>query len=100
MSFGAHIAEYLRLAVLEVLVEQSDYSMRDDMMADAVTGRGFTAGIDKIRTTFAWLAEQGAVEVIKVQDGHIATITDRGIEHVDKRCVIPGIRRPKPARSI
>lgn len=90
-------AEHLRLAVLRLLsAEDGGYSANDSVLADALPRVGFNVPRDRVRTVIGWLAEQGLVEVEKLQHLTVATITERGLDVAAGRANVPGVKRPSP----
>lgn len=92
------IKEEARLIVLKELVQQPQYSLNDTLLLTVLE----TFGISRTR---AWLREEmrimsdelGVVTVKPVGSSFIATLTGKGRDHVERRIVVPGIKRPSPA---
>jgi len=89
-------AEVARLTILKKLAGENSYSLNETLLVAVLDAFG-------ISQTREWLREQlkvmAALDVITTQLAGtvmIATITQRGLDHVERRVVIEGIRRPRP----
>lgn len=98
MDYREVVTEDRRLAILHVLAGDPGYSVNDRIMRSALEMVGHTASLDLIRGDFAWLKEQGLVNVEIVIDGkvHVARLTERGAEVEAGRATVPGVKRPTP----
>ena len=95
-GYGEYFSEHLRLTVLRVLAEAPAYTSNSSILHAAAQDLGLPATRDQVRTTLAWLKEQGLVDV---QDAHglvVATLTERGLDVGEGRAHVPGIKRPAP----
>lgn len=93
-------ASHLRLAVLQVLAGMPDYRSNSRIIRDFADGRGIAANHDQVKTELGWLAEQGLVEIDRIDGGTViaATVTERGVEVAAGRSLVDGIQRPAPRR--
>ena len=97
MSFAQFEAEHLRLAILQLLQEDSDYAHNEAVLQSALTALGHGVSTDRLRGELAWLAEQGLIVVDDVSDLHVAKLTVRGADVALGRSRQPGIARPRPS---
>jgi hypothetical protein len=96
-TFAAAMAEDRRLVILRLLSEDTDFSLNARMLQTGLKLLGHNASLDAIHADLAWLQDVAAVTVATVHgDVQVATLTERGRDHVEKRAVIPGIKRPSP----
>ena len=65
-------------------------------MQDLLASLGHGVSRAVIETDFAWLAEQGLVEVEQLGPLAVATMTGRGIDVAEGRATVPGVKRPRP----
>lgn len=89
-----------RLAILRCLAEQTDYRLTDSMLDDLlVTRYAINRGRGYIRTQVAWL-EQTAGAVRNTNNGCvvICELMPPGADHVMRRHILPGIKRPGAGR--
>ncbi|MBZ9678910.1 hypothetical protein [Mesorhizobium sp. ES1-1] len=91
-----------RLAILRFLAEQNDYRLSDSMIDDLlVTRLAINRGRGYVRTQLAWL-ENSAGAVKNTNNGKVGIIcelTTAGADHVLRRHVLPGIKRPGAGRN-
>lgn len=97
-KFTETLREHLRITILRLLDEQADCSLNESLLVDGTTGWGFNPSRDRMRTELAWLQEQDLVEVEDMDGFMIATLTQRGSDVVNRRVVVPGVKRPTPKR--
>lgn len=97
MSYSEHFATHLRLVVLRLLAEASEYRLNSSILADAAEAHGLSASRAQIRTELAWLAEQGLLTLAEPAPGLVvATLTERGLDVAAGRGSVPGVQRPAP----
>lgn len=98
MSMDTIIKEEARLIILKELNLQPQYSLNDTLMLAVLESFGLSR-------TRAWLREElrimsdelGVVTVKPVGSSFIATLTGKGRDHIERRIVVPGVKRPSPA---
>lgn len=97
MSYAAHFAEHLRLALLRVLHEAPGYAANGSILQDAAEMLGLRASRDLVEAQLAWLDEQGLVSLERLPAGvSVATLTARGADVATGRAIVPGVVRPGP----
>lgn len=92
MSYADHIVQARRLAVLAALAFAPAYRMAVRLVREAIERAGYPASLDAVRADCAWLEETGLVRL----EGETVSATDRGVDVVFCRTVVPGVRRPMP----
>ena len=87
-----------RLAMLQVLEQDPDYSHNSRVLKQALGVLGHNIGTDLSRNHISWLEEQGLVTVDRdgVADLWIVKLTLRGEDVALGRTVVPGVARPRP----
>lgn len=94
---GDIIREHARLHLLNALAEQPDHRLNSLMLRDDIADRwAINRPLDWVHGEMNWLADMGAVTLHKIDDFLIATITARGLDHVESRRLIEGVKRPGP----
>lgn len=98
MSYRERVDQDRRLVILRVLSEQPDYQLNDRLVSDALDVWGHRVGREQLRQYLHELEELAAVKLTPVGDGPvlIAEITRRGLDHVERRVTIEGVKRPGP----
>jgi hypothetical protein len=92
-DFLAHDA---RLIVLKELSVQPSYALNETLLQAVLEQSGITRSRDWLREQLRWLAEVGAISVREVGNAKIAVLTEKGLDHVDYRIVLGGVKRPSP----
>jgi hypothetical protein len=95
-TFTKQIEADRRLSVLLFLAESSNYQANQFLLQDALDGVGHAVSMDRLRADFAWLAEQGLVEVSVAGQIDIPKLTARGLDVAQGRASVPGVKRPRP----
>lgn len=95
-SFAKLVEADMRLVVLRVLNEDTDYSHNEYVLRSALAAMGHKVGQDKLRTELAWLDEQGLIENNAPAGVMISRLTARGKDVADGAVVVPGVKRPEP----
>lgn len=97
MSYSKLFAEHLRLAILQLLQQDSDYAHNEAVLQSALAALGHGVSTDRLRGELAWLAEQGLIAIDDVSGMQVATLTLRGADAALGRARIPGVARPRPS---
>lgn len=90
------IREHARLIILRELHQQSNYSSNDSMLQQVLESFGIAKSRDWIRGELDWLADMGAVTKMSAGSAWIVTLAAKGVEHVERRLLIEGVKRPSP----
>ena len=85
-----------RLIMLKALVEQAGYSASDALLEPVLETYGIKRGRAFVTGELSHLAEMGTVSLTVVGNTTIATLTRRGRDHVERRVILAGIKRPSP----
>ncbi|MBW7968162.1 hypothetical protein [Bradyrhizobium sp. BR 10289] len=88
------IREHARLIILRELHGQANYSSSDSMLQEVLESFAIAKSRDWIRIEIDWLVEMGAVTKMTAGTAWIVTLTSKGAEHVERRLLIEGIKRP------
>lgn len=92
----ASLIEGARLVILQCLAEDNDYSLNTSILQDCLAPLGYSLSHDAVETQCAWLAEQGLVDVEKVESSIVVTLTRRGLDVAQGLARQPGVKRPLP----
>ena len=96
MSFSTIVAEDQRLAILQLLEQDADYSHNEYVIGRLLATLGHAIGGDLLRSHLHWLAEQGLVKLDESADMLVAKLTDRGEDVALGRARVPGVARRRP----
>jgi hypothetical protein len=97
MSMAAVIEREARLVILKALAMQPDGRLNSSLLQAELEVFGLTRSRDWVHEQLRWLSEIGAVSVVEAGTVRIGCITARGADHVERRIVLDGVKRPSPA---
>jgi hypothetical protein len=93
------IREEARLIILRELYAQANYSFNDALLRETLEGYGIAKTRDWVREEISYLVEFGAVTKTAVGSVVVATLLPKGVEHVERRLTIQGVKRPSPPEA-
>ncbi len=98
MSLAKIMEEEARLVILRTLAEQADRRLNSSLLQTDLADRwGINRSREWVHVQLGFLAhEVGAVTLTEVGTVRIAELTARGLDHVERRLVLPGVKRPSP----
>lgn len=99
-TYPDHYNQEARLVILKALAEQNDYRLNDSMLLQVMERYAISRGRSYLRSQLNWLRDSAsAVRLTEAGTAVIAEITETGLDHVERRQVIDGIKRPSPMRG-
>jgi hypothetical protein len=93
------IREDARLIILRELHAQSNYALNDSLLRDVLESFGIAKSREWVREELNYLANVGAISKSGAGSVVVAKLSDKGVEHVERRLVIEGVKRPSPPES-
>lgn len=99
MSMDRIIREDARLIILKALHEQPDGRLNSDLLRETLVTFGISKSRDWVHDELRHLAELGTIKVHEIGTVRVAAITGKGTDHVARRIVIEGIKRPSPPEA-
>jgi len=96
MSMDRIIREEARYIVLRALNDTPDYTLSDALLERFLEEFGIRRSREFVRSELSYLADIGAVTVKKFETTSIAKVTQRGRDHVARKIVLDGVKRPNP----
>ncbi|GEC14273.1 VpaChn25_0724 family phage protein [Nitrobacter winogradskyi] len=93
------IREEARLIILKELHSEDNGAASDSRLGSVLDMAAINKSRDWLREELRWLADVGAVKLSSFGSCVIAELTAKGAEHVERRLIIPGIRRPSRPRD-
>jgi hypothetical protein len=88
------IREEARLVILRALEEQPDGRLNSELLRLTLESYGITKSRDWVHDELAWLRDMGTVTVLVAGTVRVASITAKGADHVGRRTIVEGIKRP------
>lgn len=83
-----------RLIILKALAAQTDERLHSGFIAEELLRFGIDRPREWIHGELDWLAEIGAVALLKPGSVVVATLTEKGARHLRRSIVIEGVKRP------
>ncbi|MGD0641458.1 MAG: hypothetical protein ABSC22_11980 [Roseiarcus sp.] len=100
MSLSEIMEREARLVVLRMLAEQTDRRLNSSLLRDELAERwAINRTRDWLHVQLRFLADVGAAHLTEAGSVLIAEITQRGLDHVERRIVLDGVKRPSPPES-
>lgn len=93
-EFNRFLEADARLVLLRELAAQADGRCNSTVLSEVLFSFGHNRSRDWLITQLRALAEIGAVTLVEIGTVTIATLTQRGLDHVERRAVLPGVKRP------
>ena len=95
MNYEERLVQDARLIMLRALAAQTDGRLNEVLLANELDRFGHRRSREWVRTQIECLRELGAVTVTApVETVKVATLTQLGLDHVERRRTIDGIGRP------
>lgn len=86
-----------RLIILRGLYGDPNYSSSDSLLQQLLATYGINRTREWVRDEMRFLSELGAVLLTDAGTAKIATLTRKGVDHVERRITIEGVKRMSPA---
>lgn len=86
-----------RLAILQLLEQDPDYSINNQLLKKLLDRLGHGVGMGVLLTDLAWLETVGLLSLSDIEGCYIAVLRSDGVDAAKGELVVPGISRPRPA---
>jgi hypothetical protein len=93
------IREDARLIILRELHAQNNYALNDSLLQQTLESFGIARTREWVREEISYLVNVGAVSRMHIGSVVVASLLPKGVEHVERRIVIEGVKRPSPPES-
>lgn len=93
-EFDEYLTEDARLTILKALAGETNVTLNETILTKVLETFGHKRSRDWVRTQILKLAELGAVQTMQAGTVVIATLTQAGLDHVERRSVVSGVARP------
>lgn len=94
MSMDTIIRQEARLIILRELEEQPDGRLNSELLRLRLETFGITKSRDWVHDELNWLADMTAITQMNAGTVRVAALTAKGSDHVQRRIVIEGVKRP------
>lgn len=95
-DYNQHLTVDARLVILRALNDQPDGRLNESILSDVLESFAHRRSREWIRQQLRFLEDLGAVRNTQAGSVLIAEITRLGNDHVERRCIIEGVKRPSP----
>lgn len=89
--------EARRLAILQLLQADPDYSINDALLQKLLAGQGHGVAMAVVRADLAWLEQVGLLSTNELPGVTVALLRNDGVDVAAGMSVMPGVARPRPA---
>jgi Fe2+ or Zn2+ uptake regulation protein len=96
MSYNDMVIAAVRLAVLQILEQDTDYSHNEHILQALLGKLGHGLSSDRVRTELRWLEEQGLIRIEDISGTLVARLTRRGADVSQGTARVDGVARPRP----
>jgi hypothetical protein len=96
MSMSDLIRKEARLIILKALNEQPDGRLNSELLRLTLETFGIMKTRDWVHDELGWLEDMSAVKLSEAGTTRIAALTTKGRDHVERRVIIEGVKRPSP----
>ena len=93
------VREEARLIILRELHAQSNYALNDALLQATLETFGIGKSREWVREELNYLERVGAIRRSVAGSAMIAQLEPKGVEHVERRLVIEGVKRPSPPEA-
>jgi hypothetical protein len=93
------IREDARLIILRELQSQSNYSLNDNLLQQTLEAFGIAKTREWVREELSYLERVDAISKSVIGSVVVATLRPKGLEHVERRILIEGVKRPSPPEA-
>lgn len=97
-DFARRVDEEARLIILRALATIPSGMLTDNVIADELERFGHRRTRDWLRTQLGRLADLGAVDTREEGSVVVVTLLSPGLDHVERRAILSGVRRPSVGR--
>ncbi|WP_018701413.1 hypothetical protein [Amorphus coralli] len=100
MTLDRIMREEARLIILRLLNEQSNGKLASSMIQSTLDEMfGISRTREWVHQELRFLADVGAVRLTPATTIVIAEITRQGVDHVERRAVLEGVKRPSATEA-
>ena len=89
-------AEARRLAILQLLAKDPNYSINDALLKELLRSLGFGVALHVVKADLAWLESVGLLATTDLSC-LVAVLKSEGLDVACGDSVMPGVARPRPA---
>jgi len=88
--------ENRRLAILQLLQKDPDYSINDTLLQQLLASLGYGVALAVVRADLAWLEQLNLISTNALPNCTVAILRGDGLDVATGVSKVPGIARPRP----
>lgn len=92
------IREEARLIILRTLSGEPDGRLNSELLRQNLESFGITRTREWVQAEMRSLEQLGAIEVTQAGTVLVGQLTQRGLDHVERRAFLDGVKRPSLSR--
>lgn len=96
VDYKERVAQDAQLTILKELATENSFSLNESILRDVLDTFGINRDREWIRAQLKQLASLDAITVRMAGSVMIAVLTQSGLDHVNRRTAIDGIKKPSP----
>ncbi|PPD36787.1 MAG: hypothetical protein CTY18_03095 [Methylomonas sp.] len=90
------VSGHRKLALLQLLQQDPDYSINDTLLQQLLAAQGHGVSIAVVRADMAWLEQLSLLSISYLPGCYVAVLRSEGLDVASGISVVPGIARPRP----
>lgn len=94
-DYRVYVAEDCRRLILEALAREPSATLNETLISCELEAHWHRKPQSYVRDQIDWLSKRGAIAAREVSGIVIAQLLNKGLEHVERRELIPGVGKPK-----
>jgi hypothetical protein len=85
-----------RLAILQLLAQDPDYSINDALLKELLRTLGHGVALHVVKADLAWLESVGLLATTDLTPCLVAVLKSEGLDVSRGESLMPGVARPRP----
>lgn len=98
-DFDRWVREEARLIILRTLAGEPDGRLNSELLRRNAESFGISRTREWVQAEMRALEQLGAVEIMEAGSVLVGQLTQRGLDHVERRAFLDGVKRPSLPRS-
>lgn len=94
MSMDRIVREEARLIILKALAAEVNNRLNSELIRMSLDSFGISRTRDWVHAELNWLSDIGALTMTDAGTVKVASLTQRGMDHVMRLTVLDGVKRP------
>lgn len=92
------IREAARLIILRTLAEETAGLLNSELLRQRLVTFGINRPREWVQAEMRWLEQVGAIDMTEAASVMVGQLTQRGLDHVERRAFLDGVNKPSLPR--